>query len=52
MNKNIVIIAGEPYSVFSEIIGKYFRNKKKFKKKIIIIVNKNLLIKQLKKLNN
>ena len=47
----ILIVLGEPYSVFSEIIGKYFRNKKKFKKKIIIIGNQNLLTKQLKKLN-
>ena len=52
MNSNyILIILGEPYSVFSEIIGKYFKKKKKFKKKLIIIGNHKLLVKQLKKLN-
>ncbi len=48
--KYILIVLGEPYSVFSEILGKYFIKKKKFKKKIIIIGDKNLLEKQLKKL--
>ena len=33
MNSNyILIILGEPYSVFSEIIGKYFKKKKNLKK--------------------
>ena len=41
---------GEPYSTFSEIIGKYFKKYKKFKKKIILIGNTDLLNKQLKKL--
>ena len=45
--KYILIVLGEPNSTFSEIIGKYFKKVKKFKKKIIIIGNKNLLIKQL-----
>ena len=45
--KYILIVLGEPNSTFSEIIGKYFTKVKKFKKKIIIIGNKNLLIKQL-----
>ena len=49
--KYIIIVLGEPYSTFSEIIGKYFKKVKKFKKKIIIIGNKGLLIKQLQKLN-
>ena len=49
--KYIIIVLGEPYSTFSEIIGKYFKKVKKFKKKIIIIGNKSLLIKQLQKLN-
>ena len=49
--KYIIIVMGEPYSTFSEIIGKYFKKNKKFKKKIIIIGNKFLLEKQLKKLN-
>ena len=50
--KCIVIVLGEPYSTFSEIIGKYFKKVKKFKKKIIIIGNKDLLKKQLKTLNH
>ena len=50
--KYILIVLGEPYSVFSEILGKYFIKKKKFKKKIIIIGDKNLLEKKLKKLKN
>ena len=31
--KNILIVLGEPYSTFSEIIGKYFVKKKILKKK-------------------
>ncbi len=49
--KSIIIVLGEPYSTFSEIIGKYFSKTKKFKKKIILIGNKELLKAQLKKLN-
>lgn len=49
--KYIIIVLGEPYSIFSEILGKYFSKIKKNKKKIIIIGNINLLKKQLKKLN-
>ncbi len=45
------MILGEPYSTFSEIIGKYFVNNTKFKKKIIIIGNNKLLKAQLKNLN-
>ena len=48
----ILIVLGEPYSIFSEILGKYFSKKQKFKKKIIIIGNEDLLIKQLKKLKH
>tara|TARA_B100000989_G_C19481292_1_gene445253 strand:- start:264 stop:1223 length:960 start_codon:yes stop_codon:yes gene_type:complete len=48
--KYILIVHGEPFSIFSEVLGKYFKKKKKFKKKIIIIGNKQLLKKQLKKL--
>ena len=48
--KNIIIVLGEPYSTFSEIIAKYFKNKKRFKKKIIIIGNIKLLKNQLSKL--
>ena len=31
--KYIIIVLGEPYSTFSEIIGKHFKKVKKFKKK-------------------
>ncbi len=47
----IVIILGEPYGTFSEIIAKYFKYKKKLNKKIIIIGNKKLFSKQLNLLN-
>jgi len=48
--KYVIIVLGEPFSVFSELIGKYFK-KRKIKKKIIIIGNYKLLDNQLKKLN-
>ena len=52
MNTNyILIVLGEPYSVFSEIIGKYFSKYKKHKKKVILIGNIKLLKGQLKKLD-
>ena len=38
--KYIIIVLGEPYSTFSEIIGKYFKKVKKFKKKIILSISK------------
>ena len=47
----IIIILGEPYSTFSEILGKYFTKNKKIKKKILIIGNIKLLRKQLSKLS-
>ena len=47
----VIIILGEPYGTFSEIIGKYFSRKKKLNKKIIIIGNKKLFNSQLRKLN-
>ena len=49
----ILIILGEPQSVFPEILFKYFSSKefKKNKKKIVLIGNKYLLQKQIKKLN-
>ena len=35
MNINyIIIVLGEPYSTFSEILGKYFTKNKKQKKKL------------------
>ena len=49
--KYILIILGEPYSTFSEILGKYFIKKKNLEKKIILIGNKEIFTKQLKKLN-
>lgn len=49
--KYILIVMGEPYSTFSEIIGKYF-SKYNLKRKIIILIgNISLLEKQLNKLN-
>ena len=49
--KYILIVHGEPFSTFSEIIGKYFAKIKKYKKKIIIIGNFSLIQKQLNLLN-
>ena len=49
--KFIIIVLGEPYSIFSEILGKYFSKNKKIKKKIVLIGNMSLLKKQLNKLN-
>ena len=48
--KPIIIVAGEPNSIFLEI---FFKAKKKynFKKPIILIVSKKLLLEQMKKLN-
>ncbi len=48
--KYILIVMGEPYSTFSEIIGKFFIKKRKLNKKVIIIGNIELIKKQLKKL--
>ena len=48
--KYIVIVLGEPYSVFSEIIGRYFSKYKIKRKKIILVGNFNLFKAQLKKL--
>ena len=49
-NNPIIIVAGEPYSVFLEILFKALK-KNKYKKPILLIVSKNLLLKQMKKLN-
>ncbi len=48
-NKPIIIVAGEPYSVFLEI---FFKSQKKIKlkKPIILIASKKLVLKQMKKL--
>ena len=48
--KPIIVVAGEPYSVFLEIFFKTIA-KNKFKKPIILISSKKLLINQMKKLN-
>ena len=48
--KPILILTGEPNSVFSEILIKSI-NRVKIKKPIIVISSKKLLIKQFKKLN-
>lgn len=51
MNSNpILIIAGEPFSIFSEILFKSFK-KNKFSKPLILIGSFNLLKKQMKNLN-
>ena len=48
-NKPIIVVAGEPFSIFLEIL---FKSKKKFRSRnpILLIVSKKLLIKQMKKL--
>jgi len=48
--KPIIIVSGEPYSVFLEIFFKAFKNNN-FKKPIILIVSKELFTKQMSKLN-
>ena len=48
--KPIILVGGEPYSIFFEIFFKSL-NKKNYKSPIILIASKNLLIKQMKKMN-
>ena len=48
--KPIVIVAGEPNSIFSEIFFKII-NKKKFKSPIILIGSKKIFFNQSKALN-
>ena len=48
--KSILVVAGEPHSVFLEIFFKSIK-KNNYKKPIILIASKNLLIEQMKKLN-
>jgi len=51
-NKPLLIVLGEPYSVFSEIIFKFFQsNKIKIKRPIILVGSLKLLEKQMSKLN-
>ncbi len=49
--KPLLIVLGEPYSTFSEIIFKYFKSKKKSKYPIIFIGSSKLIKKQMLKLN-
>ena len=54
MNSNIILVVlGEPNSTFSEILLKYFKSKefKKNKIKIILIGNRRLFERQMRKLN-
>ena len=48
--KPILVVGGEPYSVFFEIFFKSIKNKK-YKNSIILIASKKLLIKQMIKMN-
>jgi len=50
MSKNIIIVGGEPYSVFLELLFKSIKLKK-IKKPFVLICSKKLLISQMKKLN-
>ncbi|MDA7750320.1 4-hydroxythreonine-4-phosphate dehydrogenase PdxA [Candidatus Pelagibacter sp.] len=48
--KPILVVGGEPYSIFFEIFFKSIKNKK-YKNSIILIASKKLLIKQMIKMN-
>ena len=48
--KPIIIVAGEPFSVFTEIFFKSLK-KNKFRRPMILIISKNLMMSQMKKLN-
>ena len=52
-NKPIIIVAGEPYSIFLEIFFKIFKSNffKKYRRPIILIGSKNILQMQMKKMN-
>ena len=52
-NKPIIIVSGEPYSVFLEIFFKIFKTNlyKKYKHPIILIASKKIVEMQMKKLN-
>ena len=51
--KPIIIVAGEPYSIFLEIFFKVFKSKfyKQYKRPIILIASKNLVKMQMTKMN-
>ena len=48
--KPIIIVGGEPNSIFSEIFFKSLKNKK-YKSPIILIASQKLMILQMKRLN-
>ena len=52
-NKPIIIVSGEPYSIFSEIFYKVFKSNlyKKYKRPIILIGSKKIIEMQIKKMN-
>ncbi len=52
-NKPIIIVAGEPYSTFSEIFYKVFKSNyyKKYNRPIILIGSKKIIEMQMKKMN-
>tara|TARA_B100002051_G_C16702903_1_gene622027 strand:+ start:412 stop:1389 length:978 start_codon:yes stop_codon:yes gene_type:complete len=49
--KPLLIVLGEPYSTFSEIVFKYFKSKKRTKNPILFIGSSKLIEKQMIKLN-
>ena len=52
IKKPLIIVAGEPYSIFSEIFLKLYSKKiKKLKIPIILVVSKKLFTKQMLSLN-
>ncbi len=52
-NKPIIIVSGEPYSIFTEIFYKIFKSSfyKKYKRPIILIGSKSIIEMQMKKMN-
>ena len=52
-NKPIIIVSGEPYSIFSEIYYRVFKTNlyKKYKRPIILIGSKKIIEMQIKKMN-
>jgi len=48
--KPIIVVAGEPYSIFLEIFFKTKKNNR-FKSPIILIASHRLLVKQMNRLN-
>ena len=52
-NKPIIIVAGEPYSIFFEIYFKIFKSNfiNSYKRPLILIGSKTLMTNQMRKLN-